>query len=430
MGVNGRVIFLARQHAVVVLALSFAAARMYRAAMRTRNPDRPGGPTKPGSGKPSSRGGSDRPAGGRPYAQSGPKPGAPTRAGSGFARPGGAQDTEASGSRPRDPARSRPAGRLPPADRASGPRPSRAPDAEARAAAAARTPRLGQPRPAPAARETSAAGERTEIRTSTLRAPTPAIRPAATTLPAPRASHGPAAPRGSVWLHGLHPVAAALANPGRRLKRLLLTEEAEATLQSRLPQPWPLPGERVDRAKLDHLLGRDTVHQGAGLLADLLAPPALSTVLERPGPILVLDQVTDPRNIGAVLRSAAAFGAAGVIIQDRNAPEETGALAKAASGALEQVPLLRAVNLARTLVALKAAGLWVIGLDSGGVPLRGAPLQERRVALVLGAEGDGLRRLTRETCDEIAGLAMPGSVESLNVSAAATVALYELTRAP
>lgn len=244
----------------------------------------------------------------------------------------------------------------------------------------------------------------------------------------PPAAHGPAAPRGSVWLHGLHPVAAALANPARRLKRLLLTEEAEATLQARLPHPWPLAAERADRAKLDHLLGRDTVHQGAALLADLLAPPALSAVLERPGPVLVLDQVVDPRNVGAVLRSAAAFGAACVITQDRNAPEETGVLAKAASGALEHIPLLRAVNLARTLVALKAAGLWVIGLDSGGAPLRGTPLAERRVALVLGAEGAGLRRLTRETCDEIAGLAMPGLMESLNVSAAATVALYELSR--
>jgi len=279
-------------------------------------------------------------------------------------------------------------------------------------------------------REASASGEGTGVRSDTLRAPTLAIRPAVAMPPTPRAAHGPAAPRGSVWLHGLHPVAAALANPGRRLKRLLLTEEAEASLLSRLPQPWPLPSERVDRAKLDHLLGRDTVHQGAALLADLLTPAALSAVLERPGPVLVLDQVVDPRNVGAVLRSAAAFGAAGVITQDRNAPEETGVLAKAASGALEQVPLLRAVNLARTLAALKAAGLWVIGLDSGGEPLRGAALRERRVALVLGAEGTGLRRLTRETCDEIAGLAMPGSMESLNVSAAATVALYELTRKP
>jgi 23S rRNA (guanosine2251-2'-O)-methyltransferase len=261
------------------------------------------------------------------------------------------------------------------------------------------------------------------MRAETLRAPRqdppPSSRPS-----------GPAAPRGSVWLHGLHSVEAALANPARRLKRLLLTEDAERELAQRVPAPWPLAAERAERSKLDHLLGRDTVHQGAALLADLLPPPSLAAVLERPGPVLVLDQVTDPRNIGAVLRNAAAFGAAGVIIQDRNAPEETGAMAKAASGALERVPLLRAVNLARTLAALKAAGLWVVGLDAGGGALRGEALRERRVALVLGAEGAGLRRLTRDTCDELAGLPMPGGMESLNVSAASAVALYELIRAP
>ncbi len=360
-------------------------------------------------------GGTDRPVGGKP---SGAK-----RPGGGFARPGHLRDAEPRAV-PRGPAL--PA-RQPPPDRISGPRSSRPPTAEARAAAALK-PRLGQPRPPRTPDPVlPVAPDNTRL---TLRAPAAeAARPPAAT-PSARNAHGPAAPRGSVWLHGLHPVAAALTNPARRLKRLLLTEEAEAALAARVPQPWPLAAERADRAKLDHLLGRDTVHQGAGLLADLLAPPALSSVLERPGPVLVLDQVVDPRNIGAVLRSAAAFGAACVITQDRNAPEETGVLAKAASGALEQVPLLRAVNLARTLAALKAAGLWIVGLDSGGAPLRGAAFAERRVALVLGAEGAGLRRLTRETCDEIAGLAMPGLMESLNVSAAATVALYELTRAP
>ena len=219
-----------------------------------------------------------------------------------------------------------------------------------------------------------------------------------------------------------------MANPSRRLRRLLLTEEAEAALLQRLKQPWALSPERTERGRIDHLLGRDVVHQGCALLADPLAPPSLQSVLERPGPLLVLDQVSDPRNIGAILRSAAAFGAAAVITQDRNAPEETGAMAKAASGALETMPLLRAVNIARTLIALKAANVWCIGLDAAGPPLSGPAFADRRVALVLGAEGEGLRRLTKETCDEVGGLAIKGAMESLNVSAAAAVALYELTR--
>ncbi len=251
--------------------------------------------------------------------------------------------------------------------------------------------------------------------------------------PAPRPPGRAAAQQGGPagaanWLYGTHPVLAALANPHRRLRRLLLTEEAEAGLAGRLPAAMPLAAERSDRQRLDALLGRDAVHQGVALLADPLAAPPLDQVLQRPGPLLMLDQVTDPRNVGAILRSAAAFGVAAVIVQDRNAPEETGTLAKAASGALETMPLMRAVNLARTLVALKAAGLWVVGLDAGGGSLDGTAFRQRRVVLVLGAEGEGLRRLTRESCDEIAGLAMPGAMESLNVSNAAAVALYELTR--
>ena len=209
-----------------------------------------------------------------------------------------------------------------------------------------------------------------------------------------------------------------------------MTEEAETAITASFKQPWPLQPERTDRARLDQLLGRDVVHQGAALLADPLPQPSLQSVLDRPGPIIVLDQVSDPRNVGAILRSAAAFGAAAVIVQDRNAPDETGALAKAASGALEVLPLLRAVNITRTLIALKAANIWCIGLDAAGAALSGPSFAGRRIALVLGAEGDGMRRLTRETCDDIAGLSIKGSVESLNVSAAAAVALYELTKAP
>lgn len=249
---------------------------------------------------------------------------------------------------------------------------------------------------------------------------------------APVVRHDIDAPRGTIWLYGIHAIGAALQNPQRRLRRLLLTEDAEAALAAAFPKPWPIPSESTERARLDLLLGQNVVHQGAALLADPLGSPSLQQALERPGPVLVLDQVSDPRNVGAILRSAAVFGAACVITQDRNAPDESGALAKAASGALEKIPLLRAVNIARTLVALKAAGCWVVGLDAAGQPLSGPALAGRRVALVLGSEGEGLRRLTKETCDELAGIPMSNgagsAIDSLNVSAAGTVALYELSR--
>jgi len=244
----------------------------------------------------------------------------------------------------------------------------------------------------------------------------------------PRGPAQAATGTGGHWLYGLHAVVAAMKNPVRRLRRLLLTEEGAAALSSHVAAPWAIGPETVERSRIDTLLGRETVHQGIALLADPLPSPSLQSVVERPGPILILDQVTDPRNVGAILRCAAAFGAAAVVVQDRNAPEETGALAKAASGALEIVPVLRAVNLVRTMVALKAAGFWCVGLDTRAKPLIGAEFKQRRVALVLGAEGDGMRRLTKENCDELAALAMSGSMESLNVSAAAAVALYEMSR--
>ncbi len=236
--------------------------------------------------------------------------------------------------------------------------------------------------------------------------------------------------RTGLWLYGTHAVAAALANPARRLRRLLVTEAAEAAIAARLPRPWAITAERAEREQLDRLLGRDAVHQGVALHADPLVAPPLAQALERPGPLLVLDQLADPRNVGAILRSAAALGVACVIVQDRHAPDETGALAKAASGALETMPLLRAVNISRTLVALKAADVFVVGLDAAAPPLSGPALADRRVALVLGAEGEGLRRLTRETCDTLAGIAIQsgGLLDSLNVSAACAIALYELGR--
>ncbi|MDE8348366.1 MAG: TrmH family RNA methyltransferase [Acidocella sp.] len=248
-----------------------------------------------------------------------------------------------------------------------------------------------------------------------------------------RGQRPPAVPNGAVWLYGLHAVAAALGNPARRLRRLVITEEAQATLAAERPLPWAVQPEIAPRDKIDQLLGArpgsGIVHQGVALLTDQLATPALLDALARPGPILVLDQISDPRNIGALMRTAQAFGAAMVIAQERNAPEETGALAKVASGALELIPLLRIVNISRALIVLKSANVWVVGLDgTSPTQLNGQAFAGRRVALVLGNEGEGMRRLTRETCDEIAALAMPGGMESLNVSAAGAVALYELTR--
>lgn len=348
-------------------------------------------------------------------------------------RPGGRGGSGA-GKTPYRPGGPRPATPRPPQDK-----PARVPRLETRAEPvtaprAARVPdrpvltvstkgAFGRPEPeaAPPAREE---------RQYAKRRPNTSAEPRTPRAPVQR--HDIDAPRGTIWLYGIHAIGAALQNPQRRLRRLLLTEDAEAALAAAFPKPWPIPSESTDRARLDLLLGRDVVHQGAALLADPLGSPSLVTALERPGPVLVLDQVSDPRNVGAILRSAAVFGAACVIMQERNAPDESGALAKAASGALEKMPLLRAVNIARTLVALKAAGCWVVGLDAAGAPLSGPALAERRVALVLGSEGEGMRRLTRETCDELAGIPMGGgagsAIDSLNVSAAGTVALYELTR--
>lgn len=233
---------------------------------------------------------------------------------------------------------------------------------------------------------------------------------------------------GPYWLAGVHACQAALENPHRTVQRLLLSPETQESFTARLSAPLPPFVERADKARFTALLGADTVHQGVAALVEPLEPVSIEDALERPGPVLVLDQVTDPRNIGAILRSAAAFGAACVVMQDRHAPEEGTVLAKAASGALEVIPLVRVVNLARCLETLKQNDLWVVGLDAGGGQLKGASLQGRRAALVLGSEGDGLRRLTRENCDEIAGLYMPGAMESLNVSVAAAIGLYELVR--
>ena len=229
---------------------------------------------------------------------------------------------------------------------------------------------------------------------------------------------------GLAVLYGWHTVKAALENPARRVRRLLATENAARRLaEERVAAP---AAEIVRPEAIAARLPPDAVHQGLYAEADPLPAPALEA-LAADGVILVLDQITDPHNVGAIFRSAAAFAATAVVTTARHSPEATGVLAKSASGALEHVPLVTVQNLARALAALKERGFLLVGLDANGedglaaLPLR-APL-----ALVLGAEGKGLRQLTRQSCDHVARLDLPGAIQSLNVSNAAALALYIAT---
>ena len=232
--------------------------------------------------------------------------------------------------------------------------------------------------------------------------------------------HGsPSRPR--LW--GRHAVAAALDNPARKLLRAWATREAAELMQF----PKGLPVTYADVADLGRLVPHDAPHQGVVVEVEPLEEIWLGDLLgdapERPL-LLVLDQVTDPHNVGAILRSAAAFGAIGIVTQDRHSPPESGALAKAASGALERVPWARVVNLSRALEEIAEAGFWRIGLAGDAEMELKQALGPPRIALVLGAEGPGLRPNTREHCDALARLPIADTVESLNVSNAAAVALY------
>jgi 23S rRNA (guanosine2251-2'-O)-methyltransferase len=240
----------------------------------------------------------------------------------------------------------------------------------------------------------------------------------------------------SAYLYGIHAVSQALLNPKRLHQRLLCTEKGYESLA----EAWAeAQGENitlpevtyVEKEDLERLLPRDAVHQDVLLdsqpleemfLADILNGAAENTV------VLVLDQVTDPHNVGAILRSAAAFGALAVVMQKLHAPETTGTLAKSASGAVEHVPIVREVNLSRSLEQLKEAGFFCIGLAEEGKQTLASLKLTGKTALVLGAEGSGLRRLVSENCDELVKLPTQGAIGSLNVSNAAAVALYELVR--
>jgi 23S rRNA (guanosine2251-2'-O)-methyltransferase len=226
----------------------------------------------------------------------------------------------------------------------------------------------------------------------------------------------------TVILYGWHTVTAALANPGRGIRKLFLTENAARRLADEAIDTRVTP-EIVRPSVIDQRLGPDAVHQGLLAETDPLASPGIDDLAEE-GIVLVLDQITDPHNVGAIMRSAAAFAVKAIVTTARHSPEATGVLAKSASGALELVPLVTVQNLARALTEMNERGFMTVGLDSEGSENLNAVTLRQPLALVLGAEGKGLRQLTRETCSHVARLDMPGEIKSLNVSNAAVLALY------
>ncbi len=278
------------------------------------------------------------------------------------------------------------------------------------------------------------------------RAPKPEFRPKPERPAGPRPFvPGPIDPNqpqpggNRAWLYGIHPVLAALANPQRKVLRIALAAEIDASIGPRLASlaeehPRGLPdAEILSRDQIDRLLPRAAVHQGLAALVEGLEDPDLDDIARATehndnARVVVLDQVTDPHNIGAIVRSCAGFGVAAVVLPERHSPTATAVLAKVAAGALERVPFVRVVNLARALDRLKAAGFWCVGLAGEAQTNINEADLTGKIALVVGAEGEGLRRLTRERCDLMVRIPIEKGLESLNVSNAAAIALYELQR--
>jgi 23S rRNA (guanosine2251-2'-O)-methyltransferase len=241
--------------------------------------------------------------------------------------------------------------------------------------------------------------------------------------PRPKIAPGEGPADGLVRLYGLHTVRAALDNPRRRIRRMLVTRNAAERLRLGDAGALPFPAETVEPKDIDRLTGSDAVHQGVLIEAEPLSPKPLAALGDT-RLVLVLDQVTDPHNVGAIMRSAVAFGAGALITTARHSPQESGVLAKSASGALEHIDHIEVRNLADALEELHQTGFQTIGLDSDGPLALEESFSGEKIALVLGAEGKGLRQKTRETVTALARLDMPGAIRSLNVSNAAAVGLY------
>lgn len=245
----------------------------------------------------------------------------------------------------------------------------------------------------------------------------PAFRPRQPVPP------GETAADGLVRLYGLHTVRAALDNPRRKIKKMLVTRNAAERLAIADLAALPFKAELVEPKDIDKVTGSDAVHQGVLIEAEPLKPKRLDALGDT-RLVLVLDQITDPHNVGAILRSAVAFGAGALVTTARHSPQESGVLAKSASGALEHIDQIEVKNLADALGQLHEAGFQTIGLDSDGPAELETSFSGEKIALVLGAEGKGLRQKTRETVTTLARLDMPGAIRSLNVSNAAAVSLY------
>lgn len=250
--------------------------------------------------------------------------------------------------------------------------------------------------------------------------------------PAPAARHESSGSR--LWIYGHHAVAAALGNPERKILRLMATDEAYDKL-ARENDIDPDALKRVSRSsrrEIDAVVGESAIHQGVALQTEPLArriEDVLDDAADKPSMVVVvLDQITDPHNAGAIARSAAALGAKAMITSSRHAPSEGGALHKAASGALERLAFVQVVNISRAIEQLKDKGFWVVGLAGDAEQSLSSIDLKGRIAFVLGTEDEGLRRLVRESCDFVARLPIEATMESLNVSNAAAIALYERAR--
>ncbi len=242
--------------------------------------------------------------------------------------------------------------------------------------------------------------------------------------------HNSSPAKSPLILYGRHAVIAALRNPNRKISRLLCTTDNTADIR---PLISPDKLKIVDRKEIDKLFSSDVVHQGFALFCSPLENISIEEICAKAQEqsqchVMILDQVTDPQNIGAIIRSCAAFNTLALIVQDKNSPQESGTMAKASAGTIEFMPICRVTNLSRAINQLKDAGFWIVGMDGYATTSVSQMNKSGKTAIIMGSEGKGMRRLVEESCDSTIKLPMDERVESLNVSTAAAIVLYELNK--